>query len=358
MLPCTRLAKVFSTIPALAPARDSLLIVYDVKMGGYAGPHKPPVLDSPDLTSKLSSLWKNRPVKDRVLVFDGRQATSPSIKLALSSSLPSSVMPSSVQGAPTTDFVVHYAEDQDNVSQLETVHVLMPEEHAGTTPPRRQNLFYKTGTTTGNVIGIVNRDPEPWTVPVGMVKTLLPRAQDVPQGQDGGPAVVPLAPWGPPKPLYEEVLHRYLPTGVLDLTCLTSLLAEACKARGIPYVGCCPSRAHAALLTKRLELLNFEAMATEGTPTFKKELAEVLAELGCDQGEEKVAEAEEGELVQGAKTNKKRMRSQAKPKAKGKGQKRQKKVKAAGEDEEEVQVEDEEEDEAEDGDDGLDDLMA
>ena len=340
-----------ATIPALAPERDSLLVFYDVKMSGYAAPSKPPVLDSQDLTSKLTSLWKSRPaVKDRVLVFDGRQATPHAIKLALSASLPSSV-----PGAPTTDFLIHYAEDQDNVSQLETVHVLVPvEEHAVPTHPRRQNHFYKTGTTTGNVIGIVPRDPDPWSVPVGMVKTLLPRVQDAPQGQDGGPAVVPLAPWGPPRSLYDEILHRFLPAGVLDLTCLTSLLAEACKANGIPYVGCCPSRAHADLLTKRLELLNFEAMATEGTAMFKKELADVLAELGSAQGEERDGEAPESGAGEGAMTKKNKKRGLAKPKA-TKSQKRQKRAKAAGEEEEEVV--DEEEDEGEDAGDDLDDLL-
>ena len=342
-----------ATVPALALDRDNLLVIYDVKMSSYAGPLKPPVLDTQDLTSKLSSLWKSRPVKDRVLIFDGRQASSTRIQLALSSSLPSTGVPSAtVLSALTADFLVHHAEDQDNVSQLETVHVLVPEEHAVPAPPRRPNVFYKLGTTTGNMIGIVNKDPDPWTVPVGMVKTLLPRAEDVPPGQDGGPAVVPLAPWGPPRPLYDEILHRFLPAGVLDLTCLTSSLAEACKAKGIPYVGCCPSSAHAGLLTKRLELLNFEAMAKEGTAMFKKELADVLAELGLDKGEEREAlDAEPGEGAM-KKTKK---RALGKPKAKGKGHKRPKRAKAAGEDEEEeVEVE---EDEGDDPDDDLEDLM-
>ena len=349
MLPCPRLTKVLASIPALAPERDSLLVIYDVKMSGYSGQRQPPVLDSQDLMTKLTSLWKTRPFKDRVLVFDGRQATSNTIKLALSSSLPSSV-----KGAPTSEFVVHYAEDQDHVSQLETCHVMMPEECPLPTPPRRQNINFKAGTTTGNVIGIVGRDSDPWTVPVGMLKTLMPRAQDVQQGGQGDPSVVPLAPWGPPKAFYEEVLHRYMPAGVLDLTCLTPALAEACKPRGIPYVGCCPSRAHAALVLKRLELLNFEAMAAEGTSSFKKELADVLAELASDVGQEEKDPEDEhgGEPQEGG--GKKKKRAASKPKAKGKGQKKRRKAAAAGESEEEVE---DEEAEAEGEDDGLDDLM-
>ena len=133
---------------------------------------------------------------------------------------------------------------------------------------------------------------------------------------------------------------------------VASLMRSMLKAKGIPYVGCCPSSAHAGLLTKRLELLNFEAMAKEGTAMFKKELADVLAELGLDKGEEREAlDAEPGEGAM-KKTKK---RALGKPKAKGKGHKRPKRAKAAGEDEEEeVEVE---EDEGDDPDDDLEDLM-
>ena len=133
------------------------------------------------------------------------------------------------------------------------------------------------------------------------------------------------------------------------MTCLTPALAEACKARGIPYVGCCPSRAHAQAVMKRLEAANFEAMTAEGTGSFKKELADVLAELGGNEEGEEDPEPMEGD--EGAR---KRKRAKAKGKATGKKKaRRNKKGEAEGQEEAE-----EEEPIASDGEDGLEGFMA
>jgi hypothetical protein len=81
-----------------------------------------------------------------------------------------------------------------------------------------------------------------------------------------------IAPLGPPGLLYEELLHRFAPSAVLDMSCIDSCFAAVCINKGTSYVGCCQSGKHAVAVQGQLRSAVFKSMLAEGTHTFKKDL--------------------------------------------------------------------------------------
>jgi hypothetical protein len=156
----------------------------------------------------------------------------------------------------------------------------------GTQVPVAKGLHYK-GTNVGNKIGDIEYD-EPETVWKMSCKNKLllmgpyrvavggkTDGEEIGRGakRKGVDAVEPTFWHSRPRKFYQELIHRFRPKAILDLTMGDGVLAlESAKAR-IPYLGFGLTTTHVEMLKARLVQEMLKAFYTEGEKEYDPELA-------------------------------------------------------------------------------------
>ena len=73
--------------------------------------------------------------------------------------------------------------------------------------------------------------------------------------------------------LYDEIIHSYCLTAIIDLTCNDGILAEVCVRKRMPYMGVCLSDTHKEAIEKRVCDRTFHNFQEEGD-LYQAELVE------------------------------------------------------------------------------------
>jgi hypothetical protein len=100
--------------------------------------------------------------------------------------------------------------------------------------------------------------------------TLLPSKED---------SMVPLSCWTSHKTFYAELLHRFCPKSVIDLTPMDYPSAVAAAESGINWTGVAQTSQHAELLRARIAAGLLHSMVQPESPLHKPDLANVHADL-------------------------------------------------------------------------------
>lgn len=95
-------------------------------------------------------------------------------------------------------------------------------------------------------------------------------------------STVPLACWTSHKTFYAEIMHRFVPKSVIDLTPMDYPSAVAAAEMGIHWTGVAQTSQHAALLRARIGAGLLHSMVQPESPLYKPDLAKVHADLAAE----------------------------------------------------------------------------
>lgn len=93
---------------------------------------------------------------------------------------------------------------------------------------------------------------------------------------------VPLSCWTSHKTFYAEIIHRFFPKSVIDLTPMDYPSAVAAAESGISWTGVAQTSQHAALLRARIAAGLLHSMVQPESPLYKPDLAKVHADLSAE----------------------------------------------------------------------------